>query len=317
MALAATIGTTAPALAADGPPACTTSCVTAFAMAAGTLPFGITAGPIGSEWVSLNTGIGRIDHDGALTTYSIPTPGALAGWLTADPSGAVWFAERAPGNVGRIAPNGAIAEYPLPAGAGAGPQGIVVGPDGGLWITEQLANAVARLDPSSGEVSEFAVPTQHAGPLGLTLGADGALWFTERNAAKIGRMTLDGTFTEWALAPGSFPNRIVAGPDGAVWFTELFGGKVGRITPDGTLTEYPVGGGPVGITVGSDNDLYVVLFLSHQVARLDLAGSVTGTWDLPGALGPLQIARGRGLDLWVTDNTANIVFRLTPYEVGR
>src|SRR5262249_15023431 len=152
-----------------------------------------------------------------------------------------------------------------------------------------------------------------ATPLGLTLGADGALWFTERSADKIGRMTLKGTFHEWSLDPGSFPNRIVAGPGGAIWVTELFGGQVGRISMAGKLTEYPIDGGPVGITVGADGQLYTVLYLSHQVARLNLHGLVTGTWDLPGAVTPLQIASGRGQDLWVTDSSADMVFLLSTH----
>ena len=47
--------------------------VTAFPMAAGAAPFGVTAGPRG-EWVSLNTRIGLFDHQNHLTTYPIPTP---------------------------------------------------------------------------------------------------------------------------------------------------------------------------------------------------------------------------------------------------
>ena len=123
-------------------------------------------------------------------------------------------------------------------------------------------------------------------------------------------MTANGTFREWSLDEGAFPNRIVAGPDGAIWFTELRGGKIGRISMAGDLTEYPIDGGPVGITVGHDGQLYVALDFARQVARVNLHGAVTGTWDLPGALAPLQIAAGRGLDLWVTDNTADMVFRL-------
>ena len=160
-------------------------------------------------------------------------------------------------------------------------------------------------------MTDFQVPTADALPLGLTLGSDGALWFTERSAAQIGRMTLDGDFREWPLDPGAFPNRIVTGPDGAVWFTELFGGKIGRMSPNGTLTEYPIDGGPVGITVGRDGQLYVALDFARQVGRVNLHGTVTGTWDLPGAVAPLQIATGRGHDLWVTDSSANTVFRLT------
>ena len=137
------------------------------------------------------------------------------------------------------------------------------------------------------------------------------LWFTERSADQIGRMTLDGSFREWSLDPGSFPNRIVTASDGAVWFTELFGGKIGRMSMNGTLTEYPIDGGPVGITVGRDGQLYVALDFAKQVGRVNLHGVVTGTWDLPGAVAPLQIATGSGHDLWVTDNSANMVFRLT------
>lgn len=149
------------------------------------------------------------------------------------------------------------------------------------------------------------------------LGPDRALWFTERSADKIGRMTLDGTFTEYPLTPGAFPNRIVVGPDGAIWFTELFAGKLARITTSGVMTEYPIDGGPVGITVGMDGQLYVDLYLSGGVDRVNLQGSVTWHWDLPGAVGPLQITPGFGLDIWVTDSFGGQLYRVTPYDVGR
>ena len=46
--------------------------VTAFPMADGAAPFGVTAGPRG-EYVSLNTSVGRFDHHDNLTTYPIPS----------------------------------------------------------------------------------------------------------------------------------------------------------------------------------------------------------------------------------------------------
>ncbi len=159
------------------------------------------------------------------------------------------------------------------------------------------------------------MPTPAAALLGLAPGSDGALWFVERAAAKIGRMTLDGTFTEYPLAPGSSPMRIVAGPDGALWFTELLGGKIGRITTTGDLTEYPVSGGPVGITAGKDGNLYVALFFAHGLDQVNLAGQVTGHWDLPA--GALQSATGAGLDIWVADTFGGLVYRVTPYLTGQ
>jgi len=284
-------------------------------------PFGITSGPRGSIWFSLSptgglAGLARVDQQGTIATYAVPTANANVGWLAVDPSGAIWFAERRAGKIGRIMPNGAITEFLLPT-ATALPQGIVLGPDGNLYVTEQGANAIARLDPATGQATDFPVPTPNSTTQSGALGPDGAIWFIERSAAKVGRMTLGGTFTEYPLSPGAFPNRIVAAPDGALWFTELRASKLGRMTTDGTLTEFPISGGPVGITVGKDGQLYIVLSSAGAVDRVNLDGQVTGHWDLPGAMQALQIATGFGLDIWVTDNFGGKLYRVTPYDVGR
>jgi virginiamycin B lyase len=236
--------------------------------------------------------------------------------MTTAPDGSVWFAERGTGKLGRITAAGAVTEFSLPT-ATAIPQGIVFASDGNVYAPEQGANAIARLDPTTGQSVDIPVPTPNSTTQSGVLGPDGAIWFVERSAAKIGRMTLDGTFTEYPLAPGAFPNRIVAGPDGALWFTELNAGKLGRITTDGTLSEYAITGGPVGITVGKDGQFYVDLFNARAVARVNLDGQVTGQWSLLGAVGPLQIATGFGLDIWVTDASAGKLYQLTPYDLGR
>jgi virginiamycin B lyase len=306
---------------AEGPPLCQADCTTGYVVPPPTSaspfgePFGITRGPLGSVWFSLSNAIGRIDQQGQITTYPVPTANAGVGWMTTHPGDSVWFAERGSGKIGRITADGTMSEFSLPT-VTAGPQGIVFAPDGNIYVSEQGANAIARLNPVTGEATDIPVPTPNATVQSGALGPDGAIWFIERSAAKVGRMTLDGHFTEYPLTPGAFPNRIVAGPDGALWFTELLANKVGRITTDGVLTEYSVPGGPVGITVGRDGQLYVALFTGRAVARVNLAGQVTGEWTLPGALGALQIATGFGLDLWVTDSSAGKLYRVTPYATG-
>jgi virginiamycin B lyase len=315
-ALVAAAGITA-AAGATGPPACTTGCTTQVVPPYAAAPFGVTSGPVGSEWFSLDNAVARIDQQGQITTYPVSDPNEHdVGWMTRGPDGDVWFAERDTGKIGRISANGSMREYALPS-PGAIPQGIVFAPDGNVYVTEQGSNAIARVDPVTGAAVDIPVPTPNSTTQSGVLGPDGAIWFIERAAAKVGRMTLDGHFTEYPLAPGAFPNRIVVGPDGALWFTELRAGKIGRITTDGQLTEYPIDGGPVGITVGRDGQLYVALFLGRAVARMDLNGNVTGEWTLPGSGGPLQIATGFGLDIWVTDTFGGNVYRVTPYDVGR
>ena len=98
-------------------------------------------------------------------------------------------------------------------------------------------------------VTDNPVLTLNSGPQSGALGPDGAIWFVERNANKIGRMTLDGAFTEYSLTPDSFPKPDRRRSRWRTVVTELNTDKIGRITTRGTLSEYPINGGPVGITV--------------------------------------------------------------------
>ncbi|WP_425336428.1 virginiamycin B lyase family protein, partial [Streptomyces afghaniensis] len=54
-------------------------------------------------------------------------------------------------------------------------------------------------------VQEFAVADRDAGPYGITAGPDGALWLTFVHSGRIGRLTLDGELTEYALDSPSSP----------------------------------------------------------------------------------------------------------------
>jgi virginiamycin B lyase len=261
--------------------------------------FGVTAGP-GGTWYSDGDRIVRVRPDGAQDVFLVPDPDqAWVGWLSWSGGRDVWFSDRGTGRLGRIDGTGHVVEYQVPGEAdGAGPNGQVE-VNGRIWFSDPFTNRIGQLNPVTGRFVMYDVPTPDSWPLGITAGPDGAIWFTEREAAKVGRMTPAGGFTEWSLDDGAFPNRIVVGPDGAIWFTELYAGdsgRVGRIAND-TLTETAVDGGPVGITVGPDGDLYVALWLSSQLGRLDSAGHLARTWDVPGAL---IVGSSQGA-LWLTD----------------
>ena len=104
------------AVAANGGPrACQVDCATAVVPPIAASPFGITSGPLGSIWFSLDNSIARIDRQGRISTYPLPDPNELdAGWMTTGPSGSVWFAERDTGKIGRITASGRLTEFALP-----------------------------------------------------------------------------------------------------------------------------------------------------------------------------------------------------------
>lgn len=152
----------------------------------------------------------------------------------------------------------------------------------------------------------------------IVAGPDGALWFTQFTGNKIGRITVNGTITEFTVpTPSSLPLGITAGPDGALWFIESDNAtsKVGRITTSGVFTEFalPTQTEPAGIAAGSDNALWFTEILTNKIGRITLAGSISH-FSVPTPNSFLQfIAAGPDGNLWFTEcaNAANRIGRIT------
>src|SRR5206468_3565631 len=122
-------------------------------------------------------------------------------------------------------------EYPIPTPiSGAG--GITTGPDSRLWFTEEDASKIGAvtLDGTfAGAFMRYDVPAVDGSPLRITSGPDGALRFTS-SAGKIGRVTVEGTFSDFAAPSSTDLNGITTGSDGNLWFVSN-GGLIGRLTP--------------------------------------------------------------------------------------
>lgn len=211
------------------------------------------------------------DHTTVKTkTFSI---GSALGGLAIGPDGIIWFTAYEDDAIGRLSPRGKITYFhdgitanPEHSVQGAvGPRGITKGPDGNMWFTEYGADRIGRIT-SDGTITEFSIgitpPSgpaaadfRDSAPRSIVTGADGNLWFTEQSADRIGRITPDGTITEYGAGITPSPNQslpgvhqyqlaqpgdITKGPDGNVWFVEQLASRVGRITPEGVITEFPV-----------------------------------------------------------------------------
>jgi streptogramin lyase len=189
---------------------------------------GIGVSSSGTLWVTAAVAyVGRLATDGVITWYPVPTQVSIPTAITAGPDGNMWFIEDDTGLIGRVTPSGAITEFPAVAAVdtSAGDYAltaIVTGPDGNLWFTETHNDAIGRMSPDGLSIDHFPVPTPGGQPADITVGPDGNLWFTEhRRGSNLGRVTLDGTVTEFKVPDAGSLSGIVAGPDGNLWITDI------------------------------------------------------------------------------------------------
>jgi virginiamycin B lyase len=200
--------------------------------------------------------VGRIDPDGSVHHFSLPTVGSVPIYIAAGPDGAMWCTELVGNKIARITQPGVVTEYSIPT-YNSRPIAIIPGPDGrSMWFSEEAGNKIGRIDTVTGTLVEYPVPMLHANTILASLAFDtaGNLWtqayVNPNNASPSGSdaiVKLDAAIT---LAPvtstsgdiSSVPitfyetstqdtvmHRITQGPDGAMWFTELATDKLGRL----------------------------------------------------------------------------------------
>ena len=249
-----------------------------------------------------------------ITEYPAPNP---TGVLAAGPDGNVWFAMGARA-IGRIAPDGTVAQFPFPA---ANLFGVTAGPDGAIWLSGKDATYTPGQDPfpakiyrvtTAGGVSSFTLPGSPTQSNSIGVGPDGALWFTYvsidgSGLDRVGRMTTSGAVSFFEV-PGRSRETwsMTAGPDGALWFTEVLSQQVGRLTTDGSITEFAVDGYPGQIVAGPDGALWFTL--QSAIGRITTAG-VVSSYPVPSQ--PGAITAGPDGALWFTEYDANKIGRIT------
>ena len=260
----------------------------------------ITAGPDGSLWFTSANGVGRITPSRAITYFPAPVNGDVG--IAAGPDGNIWLTEWGATDIGRITPSGTVTEYLNGSFGGK----ITPGPNGTLWYTEDLCCyseqaigrvVIAQTSPGTSDgITHFQLSNGDSYPYDIVEGRDGNMWFTEQFGLAIGRITPEGTVTEFP-EPYSDLLGITAGPDGNIWFTAR-SGAIGRITPTGTVTMFPVGGGPSDITAGPDGNLWFTQRYSDQIGQITPSGTIT-EYQIPIANAqPGEIRTGPDGNIW-------------------
>ncbi|MGH9011089.1 MAG: virginiamycin B lyase family protein, partial [Acidimicrobiia bacterium] len=229
------------------------------------------------------------------------------------------------------------------------PAGIAVGPGGDIWFTQYAwynagrspdptapppdpatigRPAIGRISPD-GTVTEFALPTAEGNrmgapdmgsvPRGIIAGPDGAMWFTESGADQIGRITADGTITEYPLPSRNqvhaFPDGIALGPDRAIWFAETLYGALGRIdVATGAITEHPIeprGVAGAGLLAKGPDGAFWFGGWDASLGRMTTAGKTSVFPLSPKAQQVNALIAGPDGRLWVADDRSAAILRVT------
>jgi virginiamycin B lyase len=148
-------------------------------------PKGIAVAADGSPWFTIDGAspegqsfVGHINGSGTVAEFPIPALGSSPAGIALGPERDMWFTEPGVGKIGRVTPEGLIAEFAAPTVEGP----IGLGPDGNMWFLENTGeeNALGRITPA-GMLTSFS-PIVPGNSLAMAPGADGEIWLAGWNA---------------------------------------------------------------------------------------------------------------------------------------
>ena len=202
--------------------------------------------------------IGKLNPDGSINTYQLPTVGSVPIYLSEGPDGNMWGTELVGNKIFRITPAGVVTEFAIPS---FNSRPIVITPDPldrpFMWFSEEASHKVAKISTETGAITEFAVPKTQSNMIlaGMDFDRDGNLYtqsYVDQNnpipvgADYIVKLSSDilnapaGDLSHVAVTRYQVPStktifhRIDLGSDGNMYFTELGLDKVGRLIVDNT-----------------------------------------------------------------------------------
>jgi streptogramin lyase len=216
-----------------------------------------------------------------------------------------------------------ITAYTVPTKA-VDPYDIALGRAGNLYATQPVLNQGAGSATYLWQISEqghftkIEPPTGLTGPVGITHGRNDTVYFgLQQNGEKLG--SFSGGKLDIKKLVGPPVNAIyflTQDKDGSIWFSDPGDYKVGHIVG----SQYKVFSAPTkycspyGITIGSDNNVWVAEQCATETGRL---GRITpaGAWKeftLPTkSEQPYGIAAGPDRNLWYTGESINAIGRAT------
>jgi len=261
------------------------------------------------------------DHDRTIVRdrLSVEPPPAVrgAGDPPVDPDSA---ALSAPGDL-------QVLEYVIPNSLGtcraaaAYPHDPAVDDATGLvYYTDTNESCVGQLDPTTLEFRAWPTATAGAGPHGIVV-VDGSVYYTGQSANLLGRLDpVTGAERDY---PSDVPApHTPAWQAGALWFTGG-DGSYGRFDPSTEeIRSFPFSSSstdPYGIAPAPDGSLWVALFGTNRLARIDPATDPPASEEvaLPaGDARPRRVAVDAEGTVWYTDYDRRALGAMSPAAAG-
>ena len=184
---------------------------------------------------------------GAVTEFSLSSPGRWPNSIVAEGRGA-WFGESGAPGTAHISENGTLTEFPWPGadntsgGYKTGIWGIATW-GGGVWATDTDRNLLVEVMPSSSSVRVLNVSGLFDSPAGPVAAPDGGLWLVSFSSpSRVARLAADLTldiFTFRELC-GAWPAQLDFVGAGSGYFVGL---NPDSPTGGGGLFSFSVSGG--------------------------------------------------------------------------
>jgi sugar lactone lactonase YvrE len=203
------------------------------------------------------------------------------------------------------------------------PIGISVGPKHVL-LTSWFSNTVEKVDRKSGKL--VASLGEFAAPVDALEAADGTLYVAEMGSSNLVKVSPDGKTRSTVVKDLRGPVSLAQGHGNLIYVTEISAGAVTQIDVATGARRVVADGlaGPEGIDLGPDGQLYVAEVGQKRVVAIDpTSGTKTviasnldiGLPSYPGgppALVHTGVAVGRAGTVYVSADTRNALYKLTP-----
>ncbi len=180
-----------------------------------------------------------------------------------------------------------IREWPVPY-EDSRPRDPFATRTGAVWFVGQQIGYLAKLDVESGEFTKVDLK-DGSGPHNLVVGSDGIVWYAGNRHALVGRYDPARKAIEEIAMPdpeARDPHTLVFdAAEENIWFTVQGGNRMGRLNIASRkvdlLTAKSAGSRPNGIKVAPDGSVWVALFGTHRLARIDAQTFTHEEFELP------------------------------------